>query len=51
MGVKHNFLRELKELGYLHVLKKSGDDIIPDIGTKNTAQKRFKKQMMRFMTG
>ena len=41
----------MKELGCLHVLKKSGDNIIPDIGTKNTKQKQFKKQTIIFMTG
>ena len=50
MGVKQNYLCELKELGYLHIKKKQNDKIIPDIGTKNTAQKLFEKQTKKFMT-
>ena len=37
VNIKMNYLQELKESGYLHVVhkKNEGGNIIPDVGTKN----------------
>ena len=38
MDVKQNYLRELKENGFIIVKHKKGDQITPDIGTKNISE-------------
>ena len=42
--VKQHFLRELKDKGLLIVMWKSGEDIAPDMHTKNLAKGPFEKQ-------
>lgn len=32
IGIKQNYLRELKKLGYIQVLRKPGENGIPDTG-------------------
>ena len=41
IGVKTNFLRSLKEMGFIHILYKKGTSLLPDIGTKNVTKKEF----------
>ena len=41
IGAKTNFLRSLKEMGFIHILYKKGTELIPDIGTKNVTKKDF----------
>jgi len=43
MDVKQNFLRELKANGFLQVKWRSGEDMTPDIHTKNVTKKLFDK--------
>ena len=43
MDVKQNFLRELKSNGFLRVEWKSGDNMTPDMHTKNVPKKLFDK--------
>lgn len=51
MDVKQNYLRELKEAGFLIVKWKSGDELTPDIGTKNTQGAIFEYLSDRLVKG
>ena len=50
MDVKQNYLRELKENGFIHCLHKSGKHIRPDIGTKNLSIQPYWKISNQFMS-
>jgi hypothetical protein len=50
VDVKQNYLRELKERGFLRVIHKSGLEITPDISTKNTDLRTHKKHSDKFMS-
>ena len=41
MDVKQNFLRELKENGFILVKWRSGEDMTPDMHTKNVTKSLF----------
>ena len=41
MDVKQNFLRELKAAGFIRVEWKSGEDMTPDMHTKNLPKVLF----------
>ena len=43
VACKFNYIRSLKESELVEVKKKDGEEILPDIGTKNTAYKQFAK--------
>ena len=48
-----NYLQELKEKGYLHVVHKKnegGNIIIPDVGTKNLPIGEYRKITDTFMS-
>ena len=47
-----NYLQELKEKGYLHVVhkKNEGGNIIPDVGTKNLPIGEYRKITDTFMS-
>ena len=49
MDVKQNYLRELKEKGFIRVLHGSGTEITPDISTKNVDFNQHTKQTTKFM--
>jgi hypothetical protein len=50
VDVKQNYLRELKEGGFLRVIHRSGTEITPDVSTKNTDLNQHKKQTNKFMS-
>ena len=50
VDVKQNYLRELKERGFIHVMHKSGKEIIPDVGTKNVPVEDFWTKTDTFMS-
>ena len=50
VDVKQNYLRELKERGFIHVKHKSGKDLIPDVGTKNVPVEDFWNKTDTFMS-
>tara|TARA_B100000780_G_scaffold239015_1_gene180618 strand:- start:385 stop:4227 length:3843 start_codon:yes stop_codon:yes gene_type:complete len=52
VDIKMNYLRELKENGYLHVVhkKNEGGNIIPDVGTKNLPIGEYWKITNTFMS-
>ena len=50
VDVKQNYLRELKEKGFIRVLHRSGTEITPDISTKNTDLNQWMKQTTKFMS-
>ena len=50
VDVKQNYLRELKERGFIHVKHKSGKDLIPDVGTKNVPVEEFWDKTDNFMS-
>ena len=49
VGTKTNYLRSLKEMGFLIILYKKGTKLIPDIGTKNVTRKEYIEQTNKFM--
>ena len=49
MGVKQNYLRMLKENGFINVKYKKGTELIPDIATKNVTKAEYIKQSNKFM--
>ena len=51
-NIKMNYLRELKEKGYIHVIhkKNEGRNIIPDAGTKNLPVEEYWKFTNTFMS-
>jgi hypothetical protein len=50
VDVKQNYLRELKEKGFIRVLHRSGTEITPDISTKNVDLNQHMKQTTKFMS-
>ena len=50
MDVKQNYLRELKENGFLLVKHKKGEEITPDIGTKNLSESPFEYHAAKLVT-
>jgi hypothetical protein len=50
VDVKQNYLRELKEKGFIRVLHRSGKEITPDVSTKNTDLNQHMKQTSKFMS-
>jgi hypothetical protein len=50
VDVKQNYLRELKERGFIRVLHRAGTEITPDISTKNTDLNQHMKQTSKFMS-
>ena len=49
IGAKTNFLRYLKEMGFIHVLWKKGLELIPNIGTKNVKKRDFVRNANKIM--
>ena len=49
IGAKTNFLRYLKEMGFIHVLWKKGSELVPDIGTKNVEKADFVRNTNKIM--
>ena len=49
VGTKTNYLRSLKEMGFVIILYKKGTELIPDIGTKNVTKKEYNEQTNKFM--
>ena len=49
IGAKTNFLRSLKEMGFIHVLWKKGLELIPNIGTKNVKKRDFVRNANKIM--
>ena len=50
IDVKQNYLRELKENGFIRVKHKSGEEITPDIGTKNLSDSPFEYHADKLVT-
>ena len=50
VDVKQNYLRELKERGFIHVMHKSGKERIPVVGTKNVPVEDFWTKTDTFMS-
>ena len=49
IGKKTNYLRSLKEMGFIVVLYKKGTKLITNIGTKNVTKKEYIQQTNKFM--
>ena len=49
IGAKTNFLRSLKEMGFIHVLWKKGSELLPNIGTKNVEKREFVRNTNKIM--